>query len=110
MLLDRHEGPLRVLQSLYPEGPAVCHNVLVHPPGGLVGGDVLELDATLTADTHALLTTAGATRFYRSTGPLAAQTVRARLGSGARLEWLPLETIAFSGCQAASSLRFELAA
>ena len=110
VLLDRHEGPLRVLQSLYPEGPAVCHNVLVHPPGGLVGGDVLTLDATLTANTHALLTTAGATRFYRSTGPLAAQTVRARLDSGARLEWLPLETIAFSGCQAASSLRFELAA
>jgi urease accessory protein len=108
VLHDRHDGPLRVLQSLYPEGPAICHNVLVHPPGGLVGGDTLALDATLATEAQALITTAGATRFYRSTGALAAQTVRARLEAGARLEWLPLETIAFSGCQAAGSLRFDL--
>ena len=108
VLQDRHDGPLRVLQSLYPEGPGVCHNVLVHPPGGLVGGDTLALDATLAPHTHALVTTAGATRFYRSLGPAATQTVRAKVEGDARLEWLPLETIAFNGCNAESALRFDL--
>src|SRR4051794_23013909 len=102
VLHDRHVGPLRVLRSLYPEGAAICHNVLVHPPGGIVGGDVLELDAALAAGSHALITTAGATRFYRSAGEAASQAVTLRVDEGARLEWLPLETIAYSGCKAES--------
>ncbi len=108
LALDRHEGPLRVLQRLYPEGDAVCHHVLVHPPGGVVGGDELVLDAQLDAGTHALLTTPGATRFYRSAGPQARQQVRMRLAEGARLEWLPLETIAYRGCDAENQLHFDL--
>lgn len=106
---DRHEGPLRVLQSLYPEGPDICHHVLVHPPGGIVGGDELALDLTLGAGSHALVTTPGATRFYRSAEAPAHQRMRASLAEGARLEWLPLETIAYSGCQAHNEVRFELA-
>jgi len=106
---DRHHGPLRVLQRLYPEGDGICHQVLVHPPGGIVGGDVLELDATLAAGSHALITTPGATRFYRSNGPLAEQQVRATLADGARLEWLPLETIAYRRCEVHNQLRFDLA-
>lgn len=106
--LDRHHGPLRVLQRLYPEGPGICHHVLVHPPGGVVGGDTLAVHAVLDTGTHALLTTPGATRFYRSDGPLAEQTVHARVASGARLEWLPLETIAYDGCRVENRLRFEL--
>lgn len=106
---DRHEGPLRVLQRLYPEGQGICHHVLVHPPGGIVGGDTLQIDARLTEGSHALITTPGATRFYRSAGPLALQQVHAQVAGGARLEWLPLETIAYTGCQVHNMLRFELA-
>ena len=107
--LDRHHGPLRVLQRLYPEGPAICHHVLVHPPGGIVGGDVMEINAELASGTHALITTPGATRYYRSAGPAAVQQVRARLDPGARLEWLPMETIAYPQCIAENRLQFDLA-
>ena len=85
-----HDGPLRILQSLYPEGGGICHNVLVHPPGGLVGGDTLELTATVGPGAHGLVTTPGATRFYRSSGEQALQRTRLTLAPGARLEWLPL--------------------
>jgi urease accessory protein len=107
--LDRHHGPLRVLQRLYPEGPGICHHVLVHPPGGIVGGDVLDIDVQQAEGTHALITTPSATRFYRSAGEQARQQLRARLAPGARLEWLPLETIAYNACLADNHLRFELA-
>lgn len=104
-----HMGPLRVLQSLYPEGDAVCHNVLVHPPSGLVGGDVLDMQLHLGAQSHALLTTPGATRFYRSEQGLATQQVKAYVGDSARLEWLPLETIAYKGCHGLNHAVFDLA-
>jgi len=109
VLHDRHDGPLRVLASLYPESPAICHNVLVHPPGGLVGGDVLDIDITVDPGAHALITTPGATRFYRSTGAAATQRLHAMLADGARLEWLPLETIAYSACLGENLMRFALA-
>ena len=105
---DRHEGPLRVLASLYPEGDRVCHHVLVHPPGGIVGGDTLHVDAQLAAGAHALITTPGATRFYRSAGEPAAQVVDARVGDDARLEWLPLETLVHPGALAENRMRFTL--
>jgi len=106
----RHDGPLRILQSLYPEGDAVCHNVLVHPPGGLVGGDTLDIDIEAADGSHGLITTPGASRFYRSEGDLALQRTRIRLEAGARLEWLPLEAICYSGCRAENRLSIEAAA
>ena len=104
-----HSGPLRILQSLYPEGDAVCHNVIVHPPGGLVGGDTLEINLAIEPGAHALLTTPGATRFYRSEGEAARQSLTAHVKGGARLEWLPLEALAYNGCIAQNDSRFALA-
>jgi urease accessory protein len=104
-----HKGPLRILQSLYPEGDAVCHNVLVHPPSGLVGGDMLDMRVTVGSGAHGLVTTPGATRFYRSEAGLATQQVHARVEPGARLEWLPLEAIAYNQCDALNRAVFDLA-
>lgn len=105
----RHSGPLRILQSLYPEGDAICHNVIVHPPGGLVGGDTLDLQFSAGAGAHGLVTTPGATRFYRSTGEPALQRTHLTLKAGARMEWLPLEAICYSGCLAENHLTMTLA-
>ena len=104
-----HDGPLRILQTLYPEGDRICHNVLVHPPGGLVGGDTLEIAIRARAGAHGLVTTPGASRFYRSDGPPAIQRTRIALEEGARLEWLPLEAICYSGCVAENHLALQLA-
>ncbi len=106
---DRHDGPLRVLASLYPEGAGICHQVLVHPPGGIVGGDRLEISVDVQSAAHALITTPGATRFYRSAGDTAEQTLVARVAPDARLEWLPLENIAYDATRAVNRMRFELA-
>lgn len=104
-----HIGPLRILQSLYPEGDTVCHNVLVHPPGGLVGGDTLDLNIQVSNGAHGLLTTPGATRFYRSDGELAVQRTQITLAENARFEWLPMEAICYSGCLAENRLSMSLA-
>lgn len=104
-----HDGPLRILQSLYPEGNSICHNVVVHPPGGLVGGDTLNIAVSVGSGSHGLITTPGATRFYRSAGELARQSLHAQIASDARLEWLPLEALAYNQCQAENRAVFEMA-
>ena len=104
-----HSGPMRILQSLYPEGDAICHNVLVHPPGGLVGGDTLDIRIAVARGAHGLMTTPGATRFYRSDGARALQCTAISVAAEARMEWLPLENICYSGCLAENRLTLTLA-
>ncbi len=105
---DLHHGPLRVLKPLYPEGEGICHHVMVHPPGGVVGGDELDIQVRVEAGAHAFITTPGATRFYRCADVPSAQRAVLRVGAAARLEWLPLENIAHPGCDALNSVQFEL--
>lgn len=108
-LHSAHEGPLRLLKTLHPEGPGIAHAVLVHPPGGLVGGDRLDIDIDVQPGAHMLVTTPAATRFYRSIAGEAVQAVRATVAAGARLEWLPQETLAYDGCEGRNAWQVRLA-
>ncbi len=103
-----HRGPLLVQKSLYPEGPAVCHHVILHPPGGIAGGDRLELNVKVEKGAAALLTTPGAGKWYRSKGPAAVQSLEFDVGSGGVLEWVPQETILFDAAVAHMDLRVAL--
>ena len=105
-----HRGPLRVQKALYPEGPAVCHAIVLHPPGGVAGGDVLEIDVAAGPAAHVVLSTPGAAKWYRANGKPARQTVRLTVDAGASIEWLPQESIFFDGADASSTLRVDLGA
>lgn len=96
-------------KALYPEGPAVCHAIVLHPPAGIAGGDQLDIRIELDSAAHALLTTPGAGKWYRSGGALATQRLRVKVGAGATLEWLPQESIVFSGALAGMQSTIELA-
>ncbi|RUQ36862.1 MAG: urease accessory protein UreD [Candidatus Competibacteraceae bacterium] len=103
-----HRGPLQVQRPLYPEGEAVCHIAILHPPGGVVGGDELRIEASLESDSHALLTTPAAGKFYRSAGPFARQSQCLTVAPGATLEWLPQENIVYAGARLHSQTRIDL--
>ncbi|PHV51505.1 urease accessory protein [Janthinobacterium sp. BJB301] len=106
-LVERtHSGPLRVQKPLYPEGDRVCHAIIIHPPGGVVGGDQLAVDATVGEGAHALLTSPGAAKWYRANGHVSGQHIMLRAASGAAIEWLPQESIFFD--QACVRLRHEV--
>jgi urease accessory protein len=101
------EGPLVVQKPLYPEGPELCHAIVVHPPGGIASGDELVLQVGSGKDSAALLTTPGAAKWYRSAGPWAKQ--RLCFDVGGSLEWLPRETIVFDGALAEMECEVRLA-
>jgi urease accessory protein len=108
-LVERsHHGPLVVQRPFYPEGPAVPHVYVLHPPGGLVGGDRLRLDVAVGAGAHTLITTPAASKVYRTAGPLASQVQTFDVGPGAALEWLPQEIILHDGAHTELTTRVHL--
>ncbi len=103
------QAPLKVQRPFYPEGQAVCHSVVLHTAGGIVGGDRLSQNIHLEPNAQALITTAAAGKVYRSNGQQASQTIVIKVDGGACLEWLPQETIVFNGAIYRQDLRVELA-
>ena len=103
-----HSGPLLVQKALYPEGDAVCHSIIVHPPGGIAGGDALKLEARLREGAAALLTTPGSGKWYKSVGPKASVAQHFDIGRGAALEWLPQPAIVFDAARAEMKTEIQL--
>lgn len=100
------EGPLAVQRAFYPEGD-LCHIYLLHPPGGVAGGDSLNIKIDLAEGSFALITTPGATKFYRTIEPVASlqQTLNV---TAASLEWMPQENILFPGAKVELSTTVQL--
>lgn len=111
LVASEHQGPLYVQKAFYPEGPDCAHAYLLHPPGGLVTGDTLDIDIQVDAGSQALITTPGAGRVYKARDDSGVQTqnMTLRVESNAVLEWLPLETILFPESHARMNTQVELA-
>ena len=109
LIYNHHQAPLKVQRPFYPEGGKVCHSVILHTAGGVVGGDRLSSNIHLQPHSQALITTAAASKIYRSNGLRAKQTIDIQIDAGACLEWFPQETILFNGAIYRQDLRVELA-
>ncbi|SMF12770.1 urease accessory protein [Alteromonadaceae bacterium Bs31] len=105
---SQHHGPLRIQRPFYPEES--CHLYLLHPPGGMVIGDELQISAELLPHAQALITTPSAGKIYGAKGAdfLQQQNVQFKIASGACLEWLPQETIVFDSANGVLNTRIEL--
>ncbi|MEJ2390301.1 MAG: urease accessory protein UreD [Gammaproteobacteria bacterium] len=105
----QHVGPLTVQRPFYPEQD-VCHSYVLHPPGGVVGGDQLALHVAVEHRAHALVTTPASAKFYRSAGAAATQRLEFTVANEGVLEYLPQDTILFDACQVDTTTRVTLAA
>lgn len=103
-----HAGPLVVQKPLYPEHIRVCHAIIIHPPGGVAGGDQLMLEINVEEGAHTLITTPGAGKWYKANGRQARQTLHIRVAAHAVVEWLPQENIVFDGADVDWQTQVEL--
>lgn len=107
LVRNQHRGPLRVQKPLHPE-PGVAHAMLLHPPGGLAGGDALDIRLQVGRSAQVLATTPGAGKWYHGERGSARQSVHLEIDADACLEWLPQEAILFEGADAMQSLEIVL--
>jgi urease accessory protein len=108
LIENRHTGPLLVQKALYPEGREVCHVVIVHPPGGIAGGDDLTVHVDLETGSNAVLTTPAATKWYKAVRHRSRLQVVLRVAKGCSLDWLPQESIYFNAAKVDSRLTVQI--
>ena len=103
-----HQGPLRIQRAFHPEPDGTAHVVVLHPPGGCVGGDHLHVRAALQPTARALLTTPGAGKVYRTNGHRAELHTTLDVAEGAHLEHVPQEMVVYEDADAALTTRVRL--
>ncbi|WP_158807111.1 urease accessory protein UreD [Beijerinckia sp. L45] len=114
----RHGGVtqrVRVLESgalrlRLPRHASPCEGIILNTGGGVLGGDRLDLAFALGAGAAVVLTTVAAEKIYRAEAEPATIATRLTLAAGARLDWLPQETILFDRARLARSLAVDMAA
>ncbi|EPK1611488.1 urease accessory protein UreD [Acinetobacter baumannii] len=104
----KHYGPVRVQKMLWPEKTGVCHAIIVHPPAGIAGGDHLTFQIETERQAHAVITTPGAGKWYRTNGKHAFQHIYLNVKDDSILEWMPQETMLFDGALAHSETDIHL--
>jgi urease accessory protein len=105
---NRHSGPLLVQKAIYPEGERICHAVIIHPPGGIAGGDDLSVEIDLEANSNAVVTTPAAAKWYKAPRQRCRQQTVIRLTKGSTLDWLPQENIFYNATRAASTFTLQI--
>ena len=101
--------PLQALEPMDLDGTGVATLMLLNPTGGLLGGDRLDTVVTVGAGGRVCLTTPAATRVYRTAAAPAMQRLRATVGAGAALEYLPDHLIPSPGARLEQSTEIVLA-
>jgi urease accessory protein len=114
------EGGRTRLRRLYQEG---CGKILlpidraarsleavaINTSGGLTGGDRMVWRAEAEAGAALTVTTQACEKIYRARDGHAAVSVDLEIGAGARIDWLPRETILFDGGALSRTLEADLA-
>ena len=104
----KHEGPLQVQKLFYPELDGTCHVYILHPPGGVVGGDSFDININVDPNAKVLVTTPAAGKFYRSSGATAYQKQTIKVADNGFLDWFPSENIFFPGAKVKLETRVDL--
>ncbi len=107
-------GPARLFETgglrwRFPRATDPCEAVLVNTGGGVAGGDSYRIDLALGAGAAVEATTTAAEKIYRSDGPAARIDTTLALEAGARLAWLPQETILFDSARLERTLTIDMA-
>ncbi|MCH2159562.1 MAG: urease accessory protein UreD [Oleiphilaceae bacterium] len=92
----RFKGPLRVQRPFYPE-QGRCHTYLLHPPGGMVSGDKIDISVDVNEGAESFITTPSAGKLYGADSENVVQTqnIELNVADNATLEFLPQENILF---------------